>query len=137
MTLFVENISTSKVLLNSSASIEEEWVNALRSQFHSDIHAIGPLFLHHPHIAQPGSLEFTTLMANHPPSSVIYISMGTTPNADLSVQRLSDLLLAIKPYPYIWSLSTRQQALLPKGTILESDKHIIRPWTPQKGIQSA
>lgn len=66
-------------------------------------------------------------------ASVIYVAFGSW--VSLDDRQLLQIITALKPYPFIWSLKKKSQAvILPVG--IDDKQHLLLDWAPQRFILS-
>jgi len=70
--------------------------------------------------------------ANRSPS-VIYIAFGSW--ASLQLEQLIQIVSALRPYPFIWSLKSKLHLFISSSGI-DYQRHLLLDWTPQRFILS-
>lgn len=140
MDKFIRTVPGHTVLLNACENLETQWLTPLRSYFSEsnthNIRTVGPLF---PKSAPaPTDSVLQDWLSRQDPASVVYVSMGSTAQADLPASALLALHDALDGYKYIWSLAPRCRALLESaldGSVLESSPdRLILDWAPQRWL---
>lgn len=124
------------VVINSFEELDPIVVQTLKSKLKAFLN-IGPFILKSPPPPTSDVYNCLDFLNNHPKASVVYISTGTliTPQPD-ELRAIAEALEETN-FPFIWSLKTNFQHLLPKGSmerLTKGEKGLIVPWAPQMKI---